>query len=72
MLAGVYTVNTGNSIVFDIVWLVFGFSNTIPPLIGVKRSSEAMKMEALKYKLDLGIITKEQYDEQRKEIIDNL
>lgn len=74
LLAGVVntTVNAGNSIVFDIVWLVFGFSNTIPPLIGVKRSGEAMKIEALKYKLDLGIITKEQYDEQRKEIIDNL
>lgn len=77
MLAGVVLpilgyMNAENGIVFDIVWFVFGFSNTIPPLIGVKRSDEAMKMEALKYKLDLGIITKEQYDEQRKEIIDNL
>lgn len=74
MLASVARANTGINIVivYDIVWFVFGFSNTIPPLIGVKRSDEAMKMEALKYKLDEGIITKEQYDEQRKEIIDNL
>ncbi len=69
------------SVTFNIALLLFGLKNRIPAILAVspekeKKNAEKMTPEQslrlLKDKLDLGMITEEEYKAQRTEIINNL
>ena len=69
------------SVTFNIALLLFGLKNRIPAIISVspekeKKNAEKMTPEQslrlLKDKLDLGMITEEEYQSQRAEIIAKL
>lgn len=64
-----------------IALLLFGLNNRIPALVSLSPEKERQKTEKmtpkqslrfLKYKLDLGMITEEEYQAQRAEIISKL
>lgn len=61
---------------FYVSLLLFGLKNRIPAICSVSSKKENMSPEQtlklLKDKLDLGIITEEEYAEQRAEVIKNL
>lgn len=69
--------------VLDIVWFVFGFTNTIPTVIEqqnkpfiseqtIKKTDTVSELKVLNDKLQTGAITQEEYDAKRKEIISKL
>ena len=65
------------SITFNIALLLFGLKNIIPSTLTVSTHpkngvSPEKSLKLLKNKLDLGIITEEEYQSQRAEIIKNL
>lgn len=69
------------SVTFNIALLLFGLKNRIPAILAVspekeKKNAEKMSPEQalrlLNDKLELGMITKEEYQSQRAEIINNL
>ena len=68
-------------ITFYIALLLFGLKNRIPPILiaspknemdDLKRMSPERALKLLKEKLDLGMITKEEYTSQRSDIINKL
>lgn len=69
--------------VLDIVWFVFGFTNTVPTVIEqqnkpfiseqtIKKTDTVSELKVLNDKLQTGAITQEEYDAKRKEIISKL
>lgn len=63
------------SISMTLALFVFGFKNNIPALIAKKERKDRTtekELNLLKEKLDLGIITEEEYKEKRAEIIGKL
>lgn len=68
--------NRLGTIAFYVSLLLFGLKNKIPPIISTKPKFDITdpedNLKLLKEKLDLGIITEEEYHTQRTEIINNL